>query len=174
MKRQSICILIAYLLVAVPYTAVGEVAKLEFGTDASWKCLDFENEGWTSVDYDDSWWESAVDRGWNNGNLGNSPIIWYPGEITENTIYFRYSFDVPGSDIVYGILDVGMKNQGTIELYLNDNPIGTVKANCGSPERLYIATYLAPGKNVIAAKVTVPVDSDYWGWGLNGLVRYNN
>lgn len=172
MKDLLKCVLVASLLIAFSYPVVGEVEKMTFGTDASWKAIDFENDGWTAEDYDDSWWESAAVRNWGAGNTGGS-IIWYPGSVTENIEYFRGSFEIPGSDIVYGILDVGMYNEGTIELYLNDNSIGTVKAYKDNPERLYIASYLRPGKNVIAAKVTVPPDSDYWGWGLGGLVRYN-
>jgi hypothetical protein len=169
--------LIACLMMTLLYPVVGEVQKLNFGTDSSWKVIDFENDGWTSEDYDDSWWEPALERStssnnWFGGKLVNR-CIWYPGELTENTQYFRGSFDIPGSDIVYGIFDVGLRAKGTIELYLNDNSIGTVKANRDNPERLYIASYLHPGKNVIAAKVTIPKGS-YFGWALDGLVRYNN
>jgi len=175
MKDLLKVVLVTSLLVAFSYPVVGEVAKLNFGTDASWKAIDFENDGWTSEDYDDSWWEAVkVQSHFPNGKLENS-IIWYPGDVTETTEYFRGSFDIPGSDIIYGILDVGLEEHGAIELYLNDNPIGTVKANVDSPERLYIVSYLHPGKNIIAAKVIVPGKGYYdWGWGLDGLVRYNN
>lgn len=107
----------------------------------------------------------------NTGQL-ISPMIWYPGKVTEYTEFFRYSFEISGSDIIYGSLDVGLRGEGTIELYLNDNQIGTAKASRDSPTRLYITSYLKPGKNVIAAKVTATPGS-YWGWGLDGLIRYN-
>lgn len=172
MRKLMQSALIACLVIHYSCLAVGEVDKINFGTDATWKAIDFENQGWTSKDYDDSWWESAVVRDWYPGKLGGS-LIWYPGTVTENIEYFRGSVDIPGSDIIYGILDVGIKNEGTIELYLNDNSIGTVKTDSNNPTRLYIMPYLKPGKNVIAAKVTVTPGSDYWGWGLDGLIRYN-
>lgn len=113
-------VLIASLLIAFSYLVVGEVEKMTFGTDATWRVIDFENQGWTSEDYDDSWWESAVIGDCWQGKLEGS-MIWYPGQVTELTEYFRGTLEIPASDIVYGILDAGPRYTGTIELYLNDN-----------------------------------------------------
>ena len=168
-------ILIASLLIAFSHPVVGEVEKLTFGTDATWKVIDFENQGWTSEGYDDSWWESASVSSWSTGKLAVGSLIWYPGKWTEKTEYFRCSFEIPSGDIIYGILDAGVYyGNGAIELYLNDNPEGTVKSDVDAPTRLYITSNLVPGKNVIAAKVTVEDDRmSYRLWALDGLIRYN-
>jgi hypothetical protein len=171
MKDLSKGILIACLLIAFSYPVVGEVSKLNFGTDTSWKCLNFEQSGWTSEDYDDSWWESAVDSGKEPNKL-DGRLIWYPGKVTEDMVYFRGTFEIPGADIIYGTLDAGLRDGGAIELYLNDNPIGTVKTSNADPTRIDVAPYIKPGKNVIAAKVTIP-SSNIHAWGLSGIIRYN-
>ncbi|VVB69493.1 Uncharacterised protein [uncultured archaeon] len=169
-KLLQSALIMCLVIACVPF-AIGEVEKMNFGTDASWKVIDFENQGWTSEDYDDSWWEPALVRGWSTGNLDGS-IIWYPGKVTESTEYFRGTLEIQGADIIYGTLDAGVNDKGAIELYLNNNSIGTVKTDKSVPTRINITSYLKPGKNVIAAKVTVPSDSG-WGWGLSGIVRYN-
>lgn len=158
------------LLLALSNIVVGEVQKMEFNTDKSWKTIDFEHEGWEYIDYDDSWWESAVSKGWGDGNL-DCDMIWYPGEWVETTAYFRSAFDIVGTSIVYGTLDSGVYHEGSIELYLNGISIGMVKSDRNNPTRIDITSYLQPGKNVIAAKVTIPDGGDL-AWGLNGVVRY--
>lgn len=170
MQKIIIFAAVLGLILALSGVVVGDVQKKEFSTDKSWKTIDFEHDGWNSLNYDDSWWESAISRNWGDGNL-DCDMIWYPGEWVETTAYFRSTFDIIGTNIVYGTLDTGVNSDGSIELYLNNMSIGTVKSNKYNPTRIDITSYLQPGTNVISAKVIMPKGGDL-GWGLNGIVRY--
>jgi len=115
-------ILTAAILIFLFHPVAGEVTTLSIATDSSWKCLDFENNGWTSNNYDDSWWESAYER---RGGVESSRSIWYPGGISQNPVYFRSIFNIDGVKILNGkayaaVSDGTYGPKGTIYLYIND------------------------------------------------------
>jgi hypothetical protein len=166
-------ILIAFLAIALSSTAVCEIAKLSINTDAAWKSIDFEQEGWTSEGYDDSWWESA--QAYDGNPIDQAAQIWYPAnaQTMPHTAYFRNTYEIEGSNILSGKIYVGSNDyysRATIELYINNNPLEKITSNYGGPAEVDIASYLKPGKNVIAAKVISPGDI---AWAMSGLVRYN-
>jgi hypothetical protein len=168
MKNLSKGILIAFLLVAFSYPVVGEVTKLTLNTDSSWKCINFEQQGWTSEDYDDSWWESA--KTGRSNQIEGSWNIGYPTEIVPKIVYYRKSFEIDGSDILIGELYTGLfEDGGNIELYVNDQHVGDVTSKTSNPEKLDVTSFLRSGTNVIAAKVSI---GDTWGWALSGTIRY--
>lgn len=169
MKGLSKITLIACILVAFSYPVVGEVTKLTINTDPSWKSINFEQQGWTSEDYDDSWWES-VQMG-SYGIEGDNEI-WYPGdEIIPKIVYFRKNFEIDGGEILIGELFTGLYSTGgNIELYVNDQHVGEITSTYDDPERLDVTSLLKPGKNVIAAKVSI---GPKWGWALIGTIRYS-
>ncbi len=163
------CSLIISLFVVLSHSGAGEITTLSIITDNTWKSLDFENDGWTSNDYDDSWWESAVDRNWNS--YESSRMIWYPGEIRANPAYFRTTFVIDGIEILNGKLNVD-PNGGSVYLYINDLSLDKITSPDGNPALIDITSYLKPGKNVIAAKVDIS-DSRDRGWALFGTIRYD-
>ncbi|HAX94872.1 MAG TPA: hypothetical protein DCY25_13240 [Bacteroidales bacterium] len=162
-------ILIACLLVASSCPVMGEVTKLTINSDSSWKCINFENEGWTSEDYDDSWWESA--KTGNENVIEESWNIGYPTKIVPKIVFYRKSFEIDGSDILNGVLYTGLYDDGgNIELYVNDQRVGDVTARTYESEQIDITSFLHPGTNVFAAKVSIV---DHWGWALTSAIRYD-
>jgi hypothetical protein len=166
-------ILISFLALAISSTAVCEITKLSINTDIAWKSIDFEQEGWTSEGYDDSWWETV--QGFDGHAIDQGIEIWYPAnaQTMPHTAYFRNTYEIEGSNILSGKIYVGSYDGGepaTIELYINNNPIEKITKEFNSPAEVDITSYLKPGRNVIAAKVIAP---DEVGWALSGLVRYN-
>ena len=159
-------VLIASLLIAFSYPVVGEVTKLTIDSDSTWKCINFEQPGWTSEDYDDSWWEPAAQGSqW----IETGRTIWYPGDIQPKTVYFRKSFEIDGSDILIGQLFTGLIHSGgNIELYVNDQRVGDTTSTYDDPQEFDVTPLLKPGMNVIAAKVSVESSS----WALTGTIRY--
>lgn len=176
MKYPISGILLIFLTVALSSTAVGEIAKMTINTDSTWKSIDFEQEGWTTEGYDDSWWEAV--QVYDGNPIDQASEIWYPA--TEQTMphsaYFRNSYEVEGTNILSGKLYVGGNDNNnndyfaTIELYVNNNPLEKISRGSGEPAEVDVTSYLKPGKNVITAKVTAP---RYVGWAMTGLVRYD-
>jgi hypothetical protein len=163
------CSLIICLFIVFFHSAAGEVTTLTVITDNGWKCLDFENDGWTSNYYDDSWWESAEEGKWNS--IESSKLIRYPGELGANPSYFRDTFSIDGAEILNGKFYVGSYYGGDIYIYINDNPLDKITAGTGDPAIIDITSYLQPGKNVIAAKVDLSDSFRYWA--LVGKIRYD-
>jgi hypothetical protein len=166
-------ILITFLAIALSSTAVCEVTKLSINTDITWKSIDFEQEGWTAESYDDSWWETV--QGFDSHPIDQGIEIWYPAnaQTMPHTAYFRNTYEIEGSNILSGKIYVGCDDYGdpaTIELYINNNPIEKITRGYDRPAEVDITSYLKPGNNVIAAKVTAPRDV---AWAMSGLVRYN-
>jgi hypothetical protein len=159
-------ILIVSVSMVLLHPVAGEVTTLSIATDSSWKCLDFENAGWTSNNYDDSWWESADTR---DGGLESGQGIWYPGDVAPAVAYFRNAFEIGGSEILNGKLHVRTYGGGTVYLYINDNPLDKMTVS-STPVDIDITSYLKPGKNVIAAKVDVTGGRS---WALIGTIRYD-
>jgi len=165
-------VLILCLLIVLSHTVAGEVATLSIATDNTWKSLDFENDGWTSNDYDDSWWEPTMERDWTE--LESGEPIWYPGNVEINPAYFRNVFMIDGVKILNGKLYVKTYGgDGTTYLYINDNPLDKITARRDETAAIDITPYIKPGKNVIAAKVDIP--DTYYGpaWALIGTIRYD-
>jgi len=160
-------ILILVVLSYSVYPVAGEVTTLSIATDNTWKTLDFENDGWTSNNYDDSWWKSAEESTW---SIESGKGIWYPGELAPKVAYFRNTFEIGGTQILNGKLHVKTYNSdGVAYLYINDNPIEKINYETGA-DGIDITSYLKPGKNVIAAKVSAP---GYSSWALVGTIRYD-
>jgi len=165
-------ILIACLMIALSYPVVGEVTKLTINTDSTWKCINFYQQGWTSEDYDESWWEPAQTTSY---GIDGKNEIWYPGKnLIPKTAYFRKAFEIDGSDILIGELFCGLfSDGGNIELYVNDESLGEITSTYSSPQHIDITSRLRPGKNVIAAKVSLNPTKDWFGWALTGTIRYD-
>lgn len=167
-------ILILCLLAVLSYPVASEVTTLTIATDNTWKSLDFENDGWTSNGYDDSWWESAYER--RSYGIESSKSIWYPGKISQNPVYFRSTFNIDGVEILNGKVSTAIDDgtygeSGTIYLYINDNPLDKITTN-DKAAIIDITPYIKPGKNVIAAKVDMK-KGDGRSWTLFGTIRYN-
>jgi hypothetical protein len=157
----AVCFVIASL-----YPAAGEVTKLTIVTDSSWNALDVEQPGWTSEGYDDSWWEDVYVSGY---TFENSRLIWYPGDIKPDVVYFRKTVDISADSFISGKLFVG-SDQGSVDLYLNSNSLGSISNDYLEPAEIDILPYLKSGKNIIAAKV----DSKGHRWALSSTIRYNS
>jgi hypothetical protein len=166
-------ILLIFLTVALSSTAVCEVAKMTINTDSTWKSIDFEQEGWTTEGYDDSWWEAV--QVYDDNPIDQASEIWYPAteQTMTHTAYFRNSYEIEGTEILSGKLHVGSNDHGDpamIEIYINNNPLEKITSGSNRPAEMDITSYLKPGMNLIVAKVTAP---RYVGWAMTGLVRYN-
>jgi|GEM_PF-3356184 len=159
----AVCFVIA---IASLYPAAGEVTKLTIVTDSSWNALDVEQPGWTSEGYDDSWWEDVY-VGYST--FENSGLIWYPGDIKPDVVYFRKTIDISADSFISGKLFVG-SDEGSVELYLNSNSLGSISNDYHEPAEIDILPYLKSGKNIIAAKV----DSKAHRWALSSTIRYNS
>jgi len=172
--KYLICgVLITFLTVALSSTVTGEVAKLTINTDLSWKSIDFEQDGWTTEGYDDSWWEAV--QVYDNNPIDQASEVWYPAteQTMPHTAYFRNIYEIEGTEILSGKLHVGSTDDSypsTVEIYINNNPLEKIAASYSGPSEVDITSYLKPGKNLIAAKVTAP---RYVGWAMTGLVRYD-
>lgn len=166
-------VLIIGAILSLP-AAICEVEKIAFGTDESWKTIDFEDSNWTSMDYDDSWWEDATAEVYWSMPL-NAKYIWYPGDWPKNVAYFRKILDVPENTIVNSEIKAKTSGAGEIELYVNSNKVSRIKI-VYEPVTIDIKPFIKPGKNVIAAKVTQPKEDGRspYIWILEGLVRYNS
>lgn len=170
------CILTFCLLIVFFDPVAGEVTTSSVATDNTWKSLDFENDGWTSFDYDDSWWESAYERrSWDGVESGKS--IWYPGEIDQNPVYFRSTFNIDGVKILNGKAYVDISDgtydvDGIIYLYINDNSLDKIVSQ-GDTAAIDITPYIKPGKNVIAAKVDIPDPGYGRSWAFFSTIRYD-
>ena len=172
MKNKVNKILIGFLLMAFSYTALAEVTTLSIATDTSWKSLDFENAGWTSENYDDSWWTPAEERDYCTIEPGK--MIWYSSTVKPKIAYFRNVFEIDGTEILNGKLYTGMAAGGIIYLFVNDNPIEKITdTDCHNPSGIDITSYLKPGKNTIAAKVDASAPYNTLAWALIGTIRYN-
>lgn len=167
-------ILIGLLLMTLSYTAVAEVVTLSVFTDGSWKSLDFEHEGWTFENYDDSWWSPPGEWPSYSTPLDPAKFIWYPGEIHPEIVYFRDTFEIDGTNILNGKLFTSTYGEGgTIYLFINGYSLPKiVSGNNRNPTELDITSYLKPGKNVIAAQVKV-LAGDYHIWNLLSTIRYD-
>jgi hypothetical protein len=173
MKYLISGILFIFLTAALSSTAVGEIAKMTINTDSTWKSIDFEQEGWTTESYDDSWWEAV--QVYDGNPIDQASEIWYPAnkQTMPHIAYFRNSYEIEGTNILSGKIYVGSNDwsyPATVELYINNNPIEKIVRNYGSPSEVDVTSLLKPGKNVIAAKVTATGDV---AWAMTGLVRYD-
>jgi hypothetical protein len=158
---------IVCILIVLSYPVAGEITTLSIATDSSWKSLDFENNGWTSNSYDDSWWKSAEEK---DGGLESGKGIWYPEEVAPDVVYFRNAFEIDGTEILNGMLHIKTYRGGIVYLYINDNPLDKITVSY-NPIGIDITSYLKPGKNVIAAKVDT--SGNYPSWALIGTIRYD-
>jgi hypothetical protein len=173
MKNNANKILIGFLLTAFSYNVLAEVTTLSIVTDTSWKSLDFENEGWTSENYDDSWWTSVIDADW--ASIESAEMIWYPGgKIKPEIVYYRNVFEIDGTDILNGkLFTTTHSSGGIVYLFINSNPIPKIMCEgIYDPAEIDITSYLKPGKNIIAAKVEVPPENAH-AWALICTTRYN-
>lgn len=158
--------MIICLLSALIYPASSAVEKLTVATGPTWKALDVEQAQWTSNNYDDSWWEDVTTG---NTYYDVAKEIWYPGSIAPDIVYFRKSFDVSATSFISGKLYTGLPYaEGSVDLYLNGNSLGTLNNDESEPKEIDILPYLQVGKNVIAAKV----ESKHHRWALTGTIRY--
>ena len=170
--RIVLCVLIAlFIAISFSYPVVGEVSTISIATDSSWKCLDAEVEGWTSEDFDDSYWENGkvID---DTRAVGSPPewirgkAIWYPESPMRHTSYFRRNIEIDGKPVTGKILIGDDGNTGWY-VYVNNEFMG--KSGWGGGE-FDIGSYLKSGKNVIAVRA----DWNKWGipcWGLIGTIR---
>ena len=110
MKNKVNRLLIGFFLVVFSNTALGDVTTLSIATDTSWKSLDFENEGWTSESYDDSWWTPVEERDYCTIDPGK--MIWYSSAVKPNIAYFRNVFELDGTKILNGKLYAAMASGG--------------------------------------------------------------
>lgn len=171
-KRIGIIICV---ILSVPL-AMGEFETLNLRTDAYWKALDFEDNNWTSENYDDSSWEDVEVKG-SYFDI-NAPFIWYPGgEYVKESAYFRKAFNVPGEPLNAEI-KATTNGDGEITLYVNNVSLGRFKFDFVDPAVIDIKPYLKPGRNIIAAKVVQPKTKPGWtethGWALfDGVIRYS-
>lgn len=166
MHRLPKCALMVCFVIASLYPVTGEVIKLPIVTDSSWKALDLEQPGWTSEDYDDSWWEDVYVS---YSTFEDSNAIWYPADIEPEVAYFRRTIDLNADSFISGKLFIGVR-QGSADIYLNSISLGTISSGFDEPTEIDILPYLKSGKNIIAAKV----DSKDYLWSLSGTIRYNS
>ena len=159
------------------------VQTISIVTDSSWKSMDSEVEGWTSVNFDDSWWEDVEEANHEEAGVAWT-AIFYPKTPKPHTSYFRKNFEIEGTEIISGRIypvcyayNSGPDNY--IYIYVNDNYIGLVRGEwgwiySGQIKEFNIAPYLNPGKNVIAIKADFngTPGEDYW-WALTGTIRYS-
>ena len=163
---------IALIIISFPLALGEEVERLDFGTDAFWKTINFEDSKWTAENYDDSWWEDAVLQPalilrW------NYPHIWYPSEFAKGVAYFRKNINIPGNVIVNGEIKTATVGRGEIELYINNISVSRIKIyEQSSPFTVDITPFVKPGRNVIAMKVMQPESTIEYGLLLEGYVRY--
>jgi len=184
MKDLCKGILTASLLIALLYPALGEVQKLSVSTDKSWKSLDIAPPGWTSQNYDDSWWNTASEIS-SDSVINEGLPIWHPGTTPPSTAYFRRDFeingDVKGGQVYAGTSDCSSKS--AIEVYVNEQYVGKFKEcsyagkwhGCSwQPAEINITSYLVPGMNAIAVKVATDPDREayYRNWALSGTIWY--
>ncbi len=107
---------------AFSHAAIAEVDTLSIVTDPSWKSLDFENEGWNSENYDDTWWTPAIDADW--ASIDPATMIWYPGPVKQEIVYFRNVFEIDGTGILNGkLFTTTHSGGGILYLFVNGNPI---------------------------------------------------
>ncbi len=166
-------ILIIFLAAVLSTPAFCEVTKLSMNTDSSWKCIDFEQEGWSAEEYDDSWWEPV--QVYDGHQIDQAVQIWYPAnsKTMPHTAYFRKIYEIDGSEILSAKIYVGSDDYhhpATVELFINNNPLEKITSNYDGPAEFDITSYLKPGKNILAAKVVAPGGI---AWAMSGLVRYN-
>ena len=172
-KRVVLSVLIAlFIAISFSYPVVGEVSTISIVTDSSWKCLDAEVDGWTSVDFDDSYWENAkvLDVSHPEG-FEKAKAIWYPEEPMPHTSYFRKDIVIDG-EIISGKI-ICYQSNSEYSIYVNDNFVGEIGAYWFVDEKEFdIGSYLKEGKNVIAVKVDSIVNAgDSYVWGIVGTIR---
>jgi hypothetical protein len=168
MKTLLKCVLAACLIIGLSYSVFGEVVEKSIDTDSSWKCLDVEDPGWTEVDYNDSWWESAANR--SMPSIAESSSIWYPN-LYPRTVYFRKTFEIDNLSIISANLYYGVAegSNGSVDLYVNGHYIWKFYKTTNNPSMSNITSFLQVGKNVIAARVE---EQDQFYWSLSGVIRY--
>ena len=177
--RVVLSVLIAlFIVISFSYPVVGEVSTISVVTDSSWKCLDAEVDGWTSADFDDSWWDDAEELFYVE-DFGNAKAIWYPGSPKPSTVYFRKNIEIDDGEILTGTIYLTIYSYVSVftprsiyveQLFVNDNYLGSLP---GETDKFNIAPYLNPGKNVIAVKaksVGEPGRDRYWA--LTSTIRY--
>lgn len=166
--------IIICVILSVPL-AMCEFETLNLGTDVYWKTLDFEDNNWTSENYDDSSWEDVEVKG--SYPDYNAPFVWYPGgQWVKESAYFRRAFNVPGEPLNAEI-KAKTNGEGEITLYVNNVSLGEMKI-VYDPVVIDIKPYLKSGRNIIAAKVvqpkTKPGFTQVYGWVLfDGVIRYS-
>ncbi|MCX7922523.1 MAG: hypothetical protein N3B21_11025 [Clostridia bacterium] len=124
-------------------------------TNNSWKVSTTMQDGWNTINYDDSKWSNAKDYGqvysaptWGAGVIGfssDTPAhwIWSSNNDADNTVYFRTTIDIPQSSIKIAC-------DNAYELYINGILVGT--GNDWTTPQDFSNLPLTPGKNVIAIK----------------------
>ncbi len=160
-----------------------QVKTITLDTDSSWKSLDVEVRGWTTVGFDDSWWEDA-EQMFQLDNFGRAFAIWHPGSPKPTSAYFRKSLLLEGDEVISGRIylqvysyNAGVKHNAYV--YINDEYLDVVgghwswRYGVGYSKELYITDHLKKGQNTIAIKVeaTQPGSRKYY-WGLTGQVQY--
>lgn len=164
------------------FAQTGEVKTIKLDTDSSWKSLDTEVRGWTSAEFDDSWWLDSWEASTPIAGLSQAKAIWYPDDPEPPIAYFRKTINIDGTEVISGRIALkGYRSPSwmgdIIEIYANERFIGKVTMASlyyGDTKNFDIAPYLTEGKNVIAVKVTFTIrdkkPQDYWG--LSGEIRY--
>jgi hypothetical protein len=162
-----------FIAISFSYPVASEVSTLSLVTDSSWKCLDAEVDGWTSVDFDDSYWENGKVLD-DTEAVGFPPecfrgkVIWYPESPIRHTSYFRKNIVIDGK-VISGKISIGDDGNTDWYVYVNSEFVGKSGYWSGVSE-FDIGSYLKPGKNVIAVRA----QWNRWGcpyWGLIGTIR---
>jgi hypothetical protein len=164
------------------FAQIDGVKTIRIDTDSSWKSLDTEVRGWTSAEFDDSWWLDSWEASTPIPDLSQAKAIWYPDEPEPPIVYFRKTIHLDDAEVVSGRIAIrGYRSPSwsgdIIEIYANQQFIGKVTMASlyyGDTKHFDIAPFLTEGENVIAVKVTFTVrdkkPQDYWG--LSGEIRY--
>lgn len=171
--NQKIVLIAVLMVISFSYPVVGEASTISFVTDSSWICLDAEVDGWTFVDFDDSYWENAKVLD-DTEAVGYTPegfegkVIWYPESPMRYTSYFRKNIVIDG-EVISGKILIGDDGNTDWYVYVNGKFVGKSGYWSGVSE-FDIGSYLKPEKNVIAVRA----DWNKWGipyWGLVGTIR---
>lgn len=128
------------------------VKEIVIYTDSSWKSFDTKVDGWTSLNFDDSYWLNPIEGDPVNG-YDRARYISYPEKPSTPPFYFRKTFELSGTEIMSGKL---YEHSYGGKVYVNDNYIGEPRFET----MVDIVQYLKIGKNVIATEF--PDNVGYW------------
>ncbi len=145
-KMGGVKLLLALTIISFLSTnafAETNVTEVTIYTDSSVKSFDAKVNGWTSIDFDDSYWPYAKEYGPADAKAQE---VGYPETPSSVPFYYRKTFELSGTEIMSGKLFDSTPCCVGSTYYVNDNKI----------DGQDIAQYLKLGKNVIAVITTRP------------------